>query len=45
MTGYIIRRVLLLGLTLLVTSALVFALTQIVPGADPEARVRQTDDH
>ncbi len=32
MTGYIIRRVLLLGLTLLVTSALVFALTQIVPG-------------
>ncbi|HUN08912.1 MAG TPA: ABC transporter permease [Aggregatilineales bacterium] len=32
MTGYIIRRVLLLSLTLLVTSALVFALTQIVPG-------------
>jgi peptide/nickel transport system permease protein len=32
MTGYILRRVLLLGLTLLVTSALVFSLTQIVPG-------------
>lgn len=32
MARYLIRRIMLLALTLLVTSAIVFALTQLLPG-------------